>query len=202
MHLKWTDKNFEEFAISFILKDIVNNEKKLFIVPVYIFFNNNTVDIYPPILDFGVLYANSGIRHKITIRTIPENNEGIRVGFPFIPKESHFDYDFSPLIRTHGVSNLDNNFLIGTITLKTQGLQDGNHEGYIIFCKDKVCRNDKGKSRLYYKFTVHKDPLNGVSKMHSFEITPQITRKKKSIQIQMLWLKNTFNYPLKIDDVT
>jgi hypothetical protein len=39
--------------------------------------------------------------------------------------------------------------------------------------------------------------------MHSFEITSNnLKNKKKSFQIQLLWLKNTFNYPVKIDDMT
>ena len=203
MNLNDTGSDFEEFVIHFVLKDLVNNEKKHFAVPVYIFLNNNAVDLYPSILDFGVLYSDSGINHKIPIRVLPEGSDPVRVGFPFMEKDDKFEYDFTPVIKTYGVANPENAYLVGTITLKTQDLKEGDHSGYIIFCKDKMCTNDVGKTRLHYRFTIHKDPLNGKSKMHSFEITSKNTKnKRKSYHIQLLWLKNTFHFPVKIDDIT
>lgn len=196
-------KDFVEFVVHFVIKDLNSEEKKHFAIPVYIFLNDNAVDLYPTILDFGVLYSNSGISHKMTIRAIPEDLSGIRVGYPFVPLYSHFEYDFSELTQTQGVALPDNTFLVGKVLLKTNGLKEGDYKGHIVFCKDKVCTNNEGKSRIFYRFTVAKDPLNAKSKMHSFEISPKnIKKKRKTFQIQLLWLKNTFHYPIKIDDIT
>lgn len=203
MNINDTGSDFQEFVVQFMLKDLNTGEKRLFAVPVYVYFNDNAVDLYPPVLDFGVLYANSGIKHTITIKAVKNGLDGIRVGFPFVPKSDNFEYDFAPILDTHGVASYENHYTVGKITLKTLGLVDGDHSGYIIFCKDKVCEGDKGKTRIYYQFKVHKDPLNGVSKIHSFEVSEKNTKSKDDkVHIQLLWIKNTFNFPLRIDDVT
>lgn len=117
--------------------------------------------------------------------------------------KSYFEYDFSKLVATHGIASPNNAYLLGTVTLKTHGLSEGDYNGYIIFCKDKVCNKDEGKSKIYYRFAIAKDPLNAKSKMHSFEIgAKQATVVKRSYQIQLLWLKNTFSEMLRIDDIT
>jgi hypothetical protein len=106
-------------------------------------------------------------------------------------------------LRTYGVASTENLYTVGTVTLRTVGLSDGDHEGYLIFCKNKICKGDKGKTRIYYKFKIHRDPLNGVSKIHSFEVTKQDKKgHSDKFHLQMLWLKNTFRFPLRIDDIT
>lgn len=192
-----------DYVVHFTLRDLNGQEKRHYVVPVYILINENEVDLYPSILDFGVLYSNSGIFHKLPIRVKSPIREGIRVGYPFVPIQGYFEYDFTQLVANHGVATPENAFLLGTVVLKTHSLRDGDYSGHIIFCKDKVCSNDEGKSRIYYRFTIAKDPLNAKSKMHSFEVAPKnLNNKKKSFQIQLLWLKNTFHYPIKIDDIT
>lgn len=181
----------------------MSNEKKHFVVPVYVYFNYNVADLTPSKLDYGILYSNSGINHKLPIKVNTENKHRVRLGFPYVQKHSYFEYDFTELVESQGMVVRENNFLVGTVTLKTQGLKEGDYEGYLLFCKDKVWSHNQGKTRLFYSFSIHNDPLNAKSKMHSFEITSNnLKNKKKSFQIQLLWLKNTFHYPIKIDDMT
>jgi len=45
--------------------------------------------------------------------------------------------------------------------------------------------------------------LNAKTKMHSFEVdSTNQDNKGRSTSIQLLWLKNTFNAPVKIEDIT
>jgi hypothetical protein len=192
----------EDLVVDFVLKDVVNNVKKHFAVPVYVLFNENEVDLYPPVLDFGIVYANSGIGHKINIKAAHQEVQGIRLGLPYIPKLGFFEYDFSNLVENTGLVTSENHYNVGSVVLKTHGLKEGDYHGYLLFCKDSVCAKDVGKTRLPFKFTVHKDPFSAKSKMHSFEITPKSTSKKKSYQITLLWLKNTFDKQVKIEDIT
>jgi hypothetical protein len=138
MNFSFNTPNYQDFFVHFVLKDLINNEKKHFVVPVYVYFNYNNADLVPNKLDFGVLYSNSGLNHKIPIRANTGNKHRVRVGFPYVQKHSYFEYDFNELVTNQGMAVRDNKLLVGTVTLKTQGLKDGDYEGYILFCKDKV----------------------------------------------------------------
>lgn len=188
--------------LHFTLKETNTDDRRHFAIPIYVHLNDNAVNLYPPILDFGVLYANSGIVHKIKVRAITSDPYGERVGFPFVPSNGYLEYDFTSLVRNYGVAFENTTYTVGTVSLKTTGLSEGEHNGYIIFCRDKVCSRDEGKSRLPYRFTIVSDPLSAKSKMHSFEVNKKKSKESKSTQIQMLYMRNTFNNPVKIEDIS
>jgi len=133
MQFQDTQANLVDFVVHFILKDHNTNDKKHFAVPVYIFINNNAVDLYPPVLDFGILYSNSDFSNKIHVRAKSPNGDAVRVGRPYLHGKQHLDYDFTSLVSNNGYAVPDNAYLVGTITLKTQGLKEGNYTGQVIF---------------------------------------------------------------------
>lgn len=195
-----------EFLVHLKVKNLSKEEeKKFFSVPVFVTLNDNDVEFYPPVLDFGVLYPNSGIFHKLQLKTKGSTKDPTHVGFPFVPFNTYFQYDFSKLVANNGLVHPNNNYLVGHVILNTQGLIEGNYTGNIEFCKDKVCKNNVGVSKIGFRFIIAKDPLNAKTKMHSFEINQKLPDAKKRIpQNQILWLKNTLptSAPLRIEDIT
>ena len=130
-----------EFIVHLKVKNLSKEEeKKFFSVPVYVTLNDNDVEFYPPVLDFGVLYPNSGIFHKLQLRTKGngKNRDSIHVGYPFVPFNTYFQYDFSSLVANDGYVAPNNSYLVGQVVLSTQGLIEGNYTGNIEFCKDKI----------------------------------------------------------------
>ena len=163
----------------------------------------NQVELYSYNLDFGILYSNSQIKYKLPIRMKSISKTTLDVGYPYVPYNSPLDFNFTKLIANEGNLDLERSIVVGTVTLKTQGLQNGEYNGKIVFCTDRICKNDVGKTRIFYTFVIDKDPLNSKLKMHSFEIdTKHGKRNSPTSLIQSLWLKNTFSYPVKIENVT
>ena len=195
-----------EFMVHLKVKNLSKEEeKKFFSVPVYVTLNDNEVEFYPPVLDFGILYSNSGIFHKLQLKTRGNGRDSTHVGYPYVPINTYFQFDFAKLVSNYGYVPPNNSYLIGQIILNTQGLNDGNYTGHILFWRDKHCSQLGGSSRIVFRFIVAKDPLNAKTKMHSFEINQKYSdAKKRAPQNQILWLKNTFpiSTPLRIDDIT
>ena len=192
-----------EFVVSFKLKNNDKNRSTTFYLPVYIQMTTNHVELYSYNLDFGILYSNSQMIYKLPIRMKSISKTTLDVGYPFVPYNSPLDFNFTKLISNEGNLDLANSIVVGTVSLKTQGLQVGEYSGKIVLCTDKICKNDVGKTRLYYTFVIAKDPLNSKLKMHSFEIdTKHGQRDSPTSPIQSLWLKNTFSHPVRIEDVT
>ena len=98
------DESRIEYVVHFVLSDLNTKERKHFAIPVYVFLNNNEAELYPSVLDFGMLYPNSGISHKLVIRAVPEDSDGIRVGYPFVPTHSYFEFDFKTLVENQGLA--------------------------------------------------------------------------------------------------
>jgi len=134
MHFKDHDSKQVEFIVHLKIKNLSKEEeKKYFSVPVFVTLNENDVEIYPTVLDFGILYANSGITHKIQIKARGNGRDQILVGFPFVPINSFFEFDFRLLVLNQGNAFPHTNYSVGFVTLKTQGILEGEYAGSIIF---------------------------------------------------------------------
>jgi hypothetical protein len=126
-----------DFVAKFTIREEDTLEKRHFAVPFYIFINDNSVNLYPQILDFGILYSNSDFSHKLHIRAKTFNRgESVMVGMPFVEDYSYLEFDFDNLVKNHGEVRLEDTYMVGSVTLKTQGLKEGNYTGVIVFqCK-------------------------------------------------------------------
>lgn len=151
----------------FTIREEDTFEKRHFAVPFYIFINDNAVNLFPQILDFGILYANSDFSHKLHIRAKTLNRgESVMVGMPFVENHSYLEFDFHNLVKNNGEVRLEDTYMVGSVTLKTQGLKEGNYTGVIVFkCKGPSCLGD-GITQLEYRFMIMNDPMDAKSRKY------------------------------------
>jgi len=122
-----------DFVVSFNIKDTDTNKSETFYLPVYVNVSENHAELYSTMLDFGILYANSQISYKLSIRAKSLSKSPISVGYPFVPINSQLEYDFTKLISTDGIINMQTSNLLGNVILKTHGISEGEYTGKIIF---------------------------------------------------------------------
>lgn len=187
--------------VTFKLKD--QAKTTVYYVPIYINMVTNHVEMYTYLIDFGYLYSNNHITYRIPIRARSLTRTPTDIGIPFEPLNTPLEFDFTKLVSNNGVLDLEKSNVIGHVSLRTHGLADGEYKGKFIFCVDKRCDNGQGLTRVQYRYTIFKDPLNAKFKMHSFEIDAKNDfENTPPYMIQQLWLKNNLNTGIVIDDIT